>query len=79
MNSLIWPSPNGIGFLEQSLWDQTIDVATSEGILTAAPVEEDVFRRDLVEQVLKDLEDEGLDVIGNNWQRRNVTLEPGGN
>lgn len=79
VNSLIWPSPNGIGFLDQALWDQTIDVATSEGILSAAPVDEDVFRRDLVEKVLEDLEDDGLDVTGNNWQRRDVVLQPGGN
>ncbi len=77
INTLIWPSPNGIGFMDQALWDQTVEVATSTGILAAAP-SSDAFTRDLVERVLKDLEDEGLDVVGNGWQRRTVELRPGG-
>ena len=78
INSLIWPSPDGIGYMDQALWDQTADVATSEGILTAAP-SDDSFTRDLVEKVLKDLEDEGFDVVGNGWQRRTIELQKGGN
>ena len=37
INNLIWPSPEGIGTVVQSLWDQTIDVATSEGISHRTP------------------------------------------
>ncbi len=62
----------------QALWDQTVNIAVTEGILQAAP-SSDAFTRDLVEKVLEDLEEEGLDINGNNWQRRTVTLHPGGN
>ncbi len=71
------PSPDGIGYMDQGLWDQTIDVAVTEGILQAAPGA-DSLTRDLVEKVLKDLADDGLDVNGNGWQRRTVTLLPEG-
>jgi len=27
VNKLIWPSPNGIGMVDQAAWDQTVDVA----------------------------------------------------
>ena len=78
INTLIWPSPSGIGYMDQALWDQTVDIAVTEGILQSAP-SADSFTRDLVEKVLKDLKDEGLDVNGNSWQRRTVTLQPEGN
>ena len=30
INKLIWPSPGGIGMMDQALWDQTVEVATSK-------------------------------------------------
>ncbi len=77
INGLIWPSPDGIGVMDQDLWDQTVDVATSEGILENEP-DSDAFRTDLAEAAVKSLEDDGLDVNGNDWQRQTVILNEGG-
>jgi len=73
INALIWPSPGKAGVMDQSLWDQTVDIATSEGILTAEPDSES-FRTDIAEEAVENLEDEGLDVIGNGFERRTVEL-----
>ena len=37
INALIWPSPNGIGLLDKTLYDQTIKIATTYKVLKAAP------------------------------------------
>lgn len=78
INGLIWPATNGIGVMNQPLWDQTIDVATTEGILKAAP-DSGAYRTDLAEAAIKALKDEGLDVNGSGWQRIQVELKEGGN
>lgn len=77
ISGLIWPSPNGIGVIDQDLWDQTIDVAVSEGILQSAPTA-GAFTNDIVNEALDNLRADGVDVVGNNWQRRTVTLNEGG-
>ena len=78
INALIWPSPDGIGVTDQDLWDQTIDVAVSEGILQSAPTA-GAFTNDIVNEALDNLRADGVDVVGSGWQRRNVTLNEGGN
>ena len=78
INALIWPSPDGIGVIDQDLWDQTIDVAVSEGILQSAPTA-GAFTNDIVNEALSNLRDDGVDVVGSGWQRRTVTLNEGGN
>jgi len=78
INGLIWPSPDGIGVIDQALWDQTIDVATAEGILKAPPTD-DAFTNDIVNEALDNLRADGVDVVGAGWQRKTVTLNEGGN
>jgi NitT/TauT family transport system substrate-binding protein len=78
INGLIWPSPDGIGVMDEDLWAQTVEVATSQGILESAP-DSGAFRTDLAEAAVDALEDEGIDTNGNDWQRRTVTLNEGGN
>jgi NitT/TauT family transport system substrate-binding protein len=78
INALIWPSPNGVGLIDQALWDQTIDVATSEGILQSAP-SDGAFTNDIVDEALDNLITDGVDVTGLDWQRSTVTLNEGGN
>ena len=61
INALIWPSPGKVGIMDQSLWDQTVDVATSEGILASAP-DSGAFRTDIAAEAVENLEDDDLDV-----------------
>ena len=35
INGLIWPSPNGIGQFDQAAWDNTVNIATTYGVLKA--------------------------------------------
>ena len=52
-------------------------VATSEGILASAP-DEGAFRTDIATEAVENLEEDGLDVIGNGFERRTVELREGG-
>jgi NitT/TauT family transport system substrate-binding protein len=77
INKLIWPSPGGVGVMDQALWDQTIEVATSENVITAPP-DEGVDRTDIAEAALEDLEADDLDVRGEDFEAIEVEVTPGG-
>ncbi len=73
INGLIWPSPAGIGIMDQAAYDRTVQIALDGKILTKQPT--DGFRNDLAEKALKDL---GGDTKGESWQKATVTLTEGG-
>ncbi len=73
INALIWPSPNGIGLMDQAAYDKTVQIATDGKILTKAPV--DGFRNDLAQKALDSL---GGDTKGTSWTKATVTLTEGG-
>jgi NitT/TauT family transport system substrate-binding protein len=77
INKLIWPSPGGVGMMDQELWDQTVEVATSENILSAEP-DADAFRTDIAEAAIADLEADGADVRGEDYEPIEVEVTPGG-
>jgi NitT/TauT family transport system substrate-binding protein len=74
VNALIWPSPNGIGMMDQALWDQTVDVAL-EGEVIAEPPPEGTFRTDLAQEALAGIEG---DTMGLDFTKREVEVTPGG-
>jgi NitT/TauT family transport system substrate-binding protein len=83
VNKLIWPSPNGIGFIDQAAWDQTVEVALTAKNLDGATVitEEpsaDAFTNAYAEAAIADWETAGVDVRGESWEPVEVTLEEGG-
>ncbi len=75
INKLIWPSPGGAGVMDSALWDQTIEVATSQGVLTAAP-DEGAYTTEYAEAAIALLGD--LDTTGADWSPVEVTLLEGG-
>ena len=77
INKLIWPSPAGAGVMDQGLWDQTIDVATSEGVLAGVP-DADAFTRTYAEEALELLEANDVDAVGSGFTPITVTLNEGG-
>ena len=77
INKLIWPSPDGIGVMDQALWDQTVEVATSQSVIQEPPAE-DTFQTDLAEAAVAALEEEELDVRGEGFEPTEVELAPGG-
>lgn len=74
INKLIWPSPAGIGVMDQALWDQTVAVSLESGIIPEAP-SEGAFRTDLA---LKALEMVEGDTTGADYQPITVELVEGG-
>ncbi|MEM9132479.1 MAG: ABC transporter substrate-binding protein [Actinomycetota bacterium] len=78
INALVWPSPLGVGTMDPALWDQTVKVATEEGILAAEP-DGDSFRTDIVAEALANLEAAGLDTVGDGFAKIEVEVTEGGN
>jgi NitT/TauT family transport system substrate-binding protein len=75
INPLVWPSPNGIGIMDQALWDQTVAVAVEAGIIPEAPPAE-AFRTDLAEKALANMTD--VDTKGTDFTKGTVEVTPGG-
>jgi NitT/TauT family transport system substrate-binding protein len=74
INALVWPSPNGIGLMDQAAYDRTIDVALEGKVLTKEPT--NGFRNDLAEKALANL---GGDTKGAGYVKPAVTVTEGGN
>jgi NitT/TauT family transport system substrate-binding protein len=77
INALIWPSPAGIGLLDKTLYDQTINIATTYKVLKAAP-SADATRTDLAQKALDAL-GTSVDTKGASFAKQTVTLKEGGN
>ena len=74
INALIWPSPQGIGILDEALYQQTVDISTEFGVI-AAPPDEGAVRTDLALAAHEGLEG---DLTGEGWQRMEIEVTPGG-
>jgi NitT/TauT family transport system substrate-binding protein len=83
VNKLIWPSSGGIGVVDQTAWDQTVDISlhaknqTGDTVLKKAP-EGQAFTNDYVNQALTQVKAAGVDVTGASFKPETVTLEAGG-
>lgn len=77
INNLIWPSPGGVGSMDSELWDQTVDVAVSEGILAEAPTD-GAYRTDIATLAQANLAVTGLDIQGTDWAPKTIELREGG-
>ena len=74
INKLIWPSPAGIGVMDQALWDQTVQVSVDGGVISEAP-SDGAFRTDLAEAALELLDG---DTMGDSYTPIEVELVEGG-
>lgn len=75
INALIWPSPAGIGVMDEAAYKQTVDIAKTYGVIKADP-DAGAYRTDLATKALEGLEG---DTKGENFQRVTVELKEGGN
>jgi NitT/TauT family transport system substrate-binding protein len=75
INALVWPSPAGIGILDEALWQQTVDISLESGIIPEAP-SDDAFRTDLAQAALDGIEEEAT---GEGFTKGTVEVTPGGN
>ena len=75
INALIWPSPNGIGVMDNELYEQTVTISQDFGVLTTPP-DESAVRTDLAQKAIEALSD--LDTTGNSFHKADVEITPGG-
>jgi NitT/TauT family transport system substrate-binding protein len=76
---LIFPATNGIGVMNEDLWDQTVEVATGQiAELQGATISDDTYRTDIAQAAVDALDSAGLDVDGSGYERRDITLVQGG-
>ena len=84
VNKLIWPSPLGVGVIDEALWGQTVNVALNtknlEGatIITAEPGAE-AWTNQFADAANAALTAEGLNTTGDAFAPIEVTLNEGGN
>jgi NitT/TauT family transport system substrate-binding protein len=83
VNKLIWPSTAGAGTIDNDAWQQTVDIAMSTKNETGAtiittPPPDNAKATTYVEQALKELRSEGVDVDGKNFKPITVELQEGG-
>jgi NitT/TauT family transport system substrate-binding protein len=83
VNKLIWPSPDGIGYVDQEAWDRTVEISLNtpnldgETVLTEEPTD-GAFTNDIVEEAWALLEGSGVDLFGEDFEPIEVTLNEGG-
>ena len=74
---LVFPATNGIGVMNENLWNQTVNVATSQiPDLAGVEVSDDAYRTDLAEAAVGNLSD--MDTDGSSYERRTIELREGG-
>ena len=83
INKLIWPSPNGIGLIDEAAWKPTVDLSMTtknqdgQTVLTKQP-EGLAYTNDYIQKALDELKAEGVDVNGAAFKPQTVTLNAGG-
>ncbi len=75
INALIWPSPNGIGIMDEALYKQTVEIAKTYGILKRDP-DPGAYRTDLAQKALEGIYE---DIKGLDFAKIEVELKEGGN
>jgi NitT/TauT family transport system substrate-binding protein len=83
VNKLIWPSPDGIGYIDQGAWDRTVEISQNtpnlEGAtVLSAPPTDGAYTNEIVEEAWAMLADRDLDLFGPDYEPIEVTLEEGG-
>ena len=75
INNLIWPSPQGIGIMDDDLYQQTVDISVEFGVIENPP-DEAAVRTDIAQKALESLGD--LDTTGEGFQKLDIEVTPGG-
>ena len=83
INKLIWPADNGVGYIDQAAWDRTVEIALNTPNLEGAtvltqPADAEAFTNDIVTEAHANLEELGVDIVGDSFQPIEVTLEEAG-
>jgi NitT/TauT family transport system substrate-binding protein len=77
INKLIWPNETGIGVMSEEDYATTAQIAQDYGIVKNDPGE-GVYTSEYAEAAVAELEDEGLDVNGTDFEAPEVEVTEGG-
>ena len=77
INKLIWPTPEGIGVMDPQSFDTTNEIALS-GKVIKKPATKDAYRTDIAEAAVNELEEDDVDVSGEDWEAEEVEVTEGG-
>ncbi|WP_214468363.1 ABC transporter substrate-binding protein [Microbacterium flavescens] len=84
INKLIWPSAEGIGIIDETAWQRTVDGAlsavneTGAHLITEEPPAT-AWSNEYIQQALDELEADGIDLTGESFTPIDVELQEGGN
>lgn len=83
VNKLIWPSTDGIGFINEAAWNRTVDIAKGTKNETGATIiskdpPKTAHSNKYIQQALDELKAEGVDVMGASYKPIDVVLKEGG-
>jgi NitT/TauT family transport system substrate-binding protein len=76
INALIWPSPDGLGIMNDDLYQQTVDIAVEFEVIPEPPADA-ALRKDLAQQAIDNLG--GADTNGESFTKQTIEVTPGGN
>jgi NitT/TauT family transport system substrate-binding protein len=76
INKLVWPNPNGVGFVPASIVNKTATIAKTYGVIKKAP--SGATNYTYVKQALANLKKAGQDVTGASYKPITVKVTPGG-
>jgi NitT/TauT family transport system substrate-binding protein len=76
INALIWPSPDGLGIMNDDLYQQTVDIAVEFEVIPEPPAAA-ALRKDLAQQAIDNLG--GADTNGESFTKQTIEVTPGGN
>jgi NitT/TauT family transport system substrate-binding protein len=73
INALIWPSPDGIGVMNEDSWAQTVSIAQESGLITEDPGP-DAYDNQYVLQAIAELAAEGVDLQATGYEKPDFDL-----
>jgi NitT/TauT family transport system substrate-binding protein len=77
INKLIWPNELGIGVMDPAAFDNTAQIALDYGVISNE-ASSDAYITDYAELAVQELEEEGVDVRGEDYTPEEVEVTPGG-
>jgi NitT/TauT family transport system substrate-binding protein len=77
INALIWPNEGRFGVMNEEDFQRTADIAKQFNVIKEEASDE-AYVTDYAEAAVQALEDEGVDVVGSDWEKEEVEVTPGG-
>ncbi len=77
INALIWPNSQKIGVMNPADFDTTAQIALDYDIIKT-PATSDAYTTEFAEAAVAELEDDGEDVTGEDWEKPEVEVTEGG-